>query len=670
MLRQQLLNALSLKAFASPVDQPHLAETLFSGSFEIGIHDGQNVSRLKSMQVDGVLDLEDGDVVVVVVHRTMLTPWSLRAYRVGLPLDVVAGRRTVRPAVAFQSLPLSGRATRSNSMRSLSTIALLSLVACLVACGPARPPVTASDGVAAGPSADDGANVSDPWAITGELEREQLPAQVPKLDVRAGRYPRTPKGLPLPPARCADFQTRSVKAAACGDRTSALGSLDAALAMSDPKARDEGLQALERCDQFPKGVITALRADVAPVACADTIVEHLATLDAPDMSGVVHDALCGLGIAGMLSRASTEAPTMSPPYTKDTVKAFIKTKMSAWAEQHAVALQDLMRHGSGLRYYGRAVVGVEAGLADIRYVEAMRAVPLPQEFVDDQELKDAYLDALETSLEPRKRRGRDAALVGLGGLGSIGVIRDERVDRARELLSKMFGGSRIDALDVLLLPPLAPAQPANAEQRLASRLQTFYASLVFPPEVARDDAMLRQLIENGVSLPHRIALAKHQPSLVSRLYYARARFELGQNYWRSVDFAESVRLLHEWPASEDKSPEARLLLALGIAIRGGPSNAAEMMDRASANRLGIGNVAALDAMVAEGDHLVGATAFNAALLAQLAAPAQAGSAYWRDVADRFRRAAAVIADLPTKRDAQARAQEADLTARAIEQRSN
>jgi hypothetical protein len=504
----------------------------------------------------------------------------------------------------------------------------------------------------------------DPWAVSEALEREQLPSSLPPLRRDDLALPAQPRGLPAPPKRCSDF-TPTVPAA-CGDPAGALAALDTALALTDAKARNHALMQLEGCEPFAAGLMTALRADLAPVECADVIVRDKSN-DAA-VGGEVHDALIGLGLAGMLSRASTAAPEMKAPFTKDTVVAFIKKDMKTWAEEHAVALQALAATGSRLRYYGKAVVAVEAGLADMRYVEAMRAVPLPDEFNADKELAEAYLTSLEQSLDPRKQRGRDAALVGLGGLATIGVIRDERVRRARELLSKMFGGSRIDALDTLILPPLAPVDPANAEQRLAARLQTFYASMIFAPDVAADEAMLRQLIENGVSLPHRIALGRVKLSPAARLYYARARFELGQNYWRSVDFDEATRLLVEWPDDAKRSDEARLLLGLGIAMQGGPKNAADMMERAPLQQLGIGAVAALDALSAEGGALRGLAAFDAALLAQLAAPAEADADYWRKVSERYRSAAAVLADVPHKRDAETRATEADAVAKAIAER--
>ena len=76
-------------------------------------------------------------------------------------------------------------------------------------------------------------------------------------------------------------------------------------------------------------------------------------------------------------------------------------------------------------------------------------------------------------------------------------------------------------------------------------------------------------------------------------------------------------------------------------------------------------IAALDALASAGGELAGHAAFDAALIAELAAPKGADEAYWRAVAERYRKAAGIIVDLPTKKDAEKRADEADDVAAAI-----
>jgi len=149
----------------------------------------------------------------------------------------------------------------------------------------------------------------------------------------------------------------------------------------------------------------------------------------------------------------------------------------------------------------------------------------------------------------------------------------------------------------------------------------------------------------------------------ARLLYARTRFEMGQNYWRRVDFDETVRLLQDGGRDTD---EGKLLLAMALALRGGPENAADMMVRAPLRDLGIGRVAALESLSDAGGWLGGSAAFDAALIRQLAAPASADAAYWLGVAAGFRKAAEVLVDVQDKRDAETRAGEAEQTARAIQ----
>ncbi len=500
----------------------------------------------------------------------------------------------------------------------------------------------------------------DPWAIDGELQREPLPNQAPSFAVEATTLPKAPVGLPAAPAPCRAYAAGGPPGK-CEDRATALVSLDEALAETDAQKRNRALRGLETCEHLPTGMVLALRAELAPVECADTIVGAAVASPPAGIEGVTYDALVGLGLAGMLRRASSNPPKLGAPYPKDKVKRFIDEKVGPWIKGQALAIQALSDVGSKLKYYGQAVVAVEAGMADMRFVEIVRALPIPDEIKEDEELRNVYLNALEDAFEPRKRRGRDAALVGLGRLATIGVIRDERVDRARELLSTMYGGSPIDALDVLLMPPLDPISPEGPEQRLAARLPTFYAGVLFPAEMAKDASMLRMLVNRGLSLPHRIALANDPPADAKSLL-ARARFELGQNYWRAVDFDEALVVLG---SPKDLAPRDRLLFALALGIQGGPENAAEMMEKAPIKQLGIGDVAALDALASAGGELAGHAAFDAALIAELAAPKGADEAYWRAVAERYRKAAGIIVDLPTKKDAEKRADEADDVAAAI-----
>jgi hypothetical protein len=257
-----------------------------------------------------------------------------------------------------------------------------------------------------------------------------------------------------------------------------LAALDRALDEADPAKRDKELADLQRCDRTASsaGLLLALRAELAPTQCADEMVAGFLKRAPAELDGMIYDALFGLGLAARLARTVTAPPKLDPPYDKARVEAFHKGELLRWITVQARAIQDMSALGVKLGFYGKAVVAVEAGMAEMRFVDVVRAVPVPEEYAGDKELKDTYYTRLDQVLEPRKSRGRDAALVGLQGLAFVGVIADPRVDRARRLLSRLYGGRPIDALDALLLPPETLPAPATLEQRLARKLPTFYCS--------------------------------------------------------------------------------------------------------------------------------------------------------------------------------------------------
>jgi hypothetical protein len=550
-------------------------------------------------------------------------------------------------------------------------VALLS-AACGAGGSPPRTPDPASTpntpgGTTLAPTAPAG----DPFAVEGTLEEESLPLlKPPVFELSTMPLPPAAKGVPAAPASCGAFAKRKpagkTAAAACKEPAAAHGPLDAALSEADVARRDALLADLEACAGLPVGLVRALRAELAPTECGDAIVESLAAAPPKTMSGAIYHALFGQVLAARCARTVRSPPQLAAPYDKKRVQEFINGPMAAWISDQARAVQETTEVGAKLPYYGKALVAVEAGMADMRFVEAVRAVPLPVEFAKDAELRDAYYGNLDRSLDPRKDRGRDAALVGLRELAFVGTLRDERVDRARALLSQLYGGRRIDALDVLQVPPLAAAQPATADERLATKLPTFYAGLVLDPQLALSPSGLRALLERGLSVPHRVALkgaAELQPEV--RLLYARARLALGQRYWRRVDIEHSASLLLGMP--KPRSPEADHLLALTLGLRGGPEDAAQMMRRAPLTSLGMGKTAALDSLAAQSPPgaYAGAAAFDAALIRQVAAPQNADAAYWKDVARRFRAAAQLAKEPAARAAAEERAKAAELTAEAI-----
>ncbi len=539
-----------------------------------------------------------------------------------------------------------------------AALLLLPGLALSLACGGATPAPNAPSTSTATPTpTPTPTSTATPFALEGTLRQESL-APVAYDPIATG-LPDAPKGLAAPPAICAAYLARKKAGKLrCDD---ALASLDLALAETDRGARDALLVDLEACTQLPGGAVRALRIESAEAACGDALAAPLVGRTGP--SAELQHALSGLAIAARLSRTVENPPKATPPFDKERVLAFIKGPLKTWIATQAKLIEDLSMQASHLRGYGRAVAAVEAGLADLRFVEVVRAVPVPDAIAGDAELKGIYEAQLDQMLEPRKERGRDAVLVGLKDLASLGVVRDRRVATAREVLGKLYAGRRIDALDALLLPPLPASTAADASHRLARRLSSFYAAALVDVKTVSDADGVAGLLTNGMPQPLRSRLRAEPPSADVAALAARGRLDLGRAYWRSVDFDEAASLARL--AGGDKGDkggprEAELVLALAIALRGGPDDAAQMMRRPPPEGLGIGQLAALDAVASGGGPYAGFAAFDAAWIKRVSTPRASSRAHWQDVAARFRKAESLLTG-----DAKTRASDAAREAEAI-----
>ncbi len=497
----------------------------------------------------------------------------------------------------------------------------------------------------------------DPFAVDGPLREEWLPLlKAPAVDPKKATLPSAPSGLAEVP-ECKPYAERKASggAPACGDKASALAALDTAMRVQGDDARDQALANLEGCAGLPAGSVRGLRAELAPSrACAEGIVGPILKSPPANMTGLVHHALLGEAVASRLARTARRPPTLDKPYTKPRVLEFIKGPMRSWFEAQARLIEDVSVSASELPYYGKAIAAVEAGLADLRLVDAARSAPVPDEFDKDAELKTAYYGSLDQWLEPRKARGRDAALVGLKEMALVGVLHDGRVHDARELLSKLYGGRRIDALDRLLLPPVAWPQASSPEEHLAETLPTFYAGVLLDENAAAHDKTLRVFFKKGLPLPQRMALRQATLPADARAAYARGRLDIGRTYWTAVDVDQAIALSAS-ARKEAESPEVTLTLAVALALRGGPDDAADMMRKGRGR--GEPHTAALDA-IKTGPY-AGMAAYDAATIRMLQAPEGAPASYFADLAARFKAAEGLLTDPAHKKLAADHASEAE-----------
>lgn len=479
--------------------------------------------------------------------------------------------------------------------------------------GPAKPPPVESFALPARPSEQE---------LLARADADAKPVDAAPL-AKVAKV----KGVGARPATCAGYESRTAPAKASKD------DLSGALAENDPAKRDALLVSVSASKP---DVIPALRADLAPIECADAITDKKIP-QTGTVTGPHAHVLVGLSLASKLARTALAPPKMEDTTDKEKVKAFIKGPLAKWVVEQASAIEALSAAAAGLQGYGRGVAAVEAGVADLRLVDKIRSAPTPKGW--EQELKAVYESALDEALEPRKNRGRDAALVGFSDLALVGSLHHHSVKSARTLLAKLYGGRRIDALDALLLPPWTAA---HADSQLSA-----YWSLVMPELASRAEG---------------VGPRPKGCSPAGCLAYARARFEMGRVYWRRVDFIEAAHAAKE--AGED--PHARLVLALSLALAQGPNGAKEMMLAPTPAALNLGHVEALDSVAAEGHTHAGLAAFDAAHLKSLSVPeGAAAAAHLRDVAARFKKSAPLLPDASTKKLAEQRAEEAEAAATAL-----
>ncbi len=530
-------------------------------------------------------------------------------------------------------------------------------------------------------------------AQTAEPEAPK-PAPVELPPPVQSSLPQAPASVPPPPESCRPLLDNSAaaEAAPACDPAAALDRLDAALAQAEELARDQQLAALEGCSNFPAGWVRALRAELASAECADALAAPLLERAADirtqrqtaralgaeaslsekpgdrvaDMPADIEQALVGLAVGARLRRLHAPPPAAPSEGTKDQFMAYFKSQLEPWVMQRAKAVHELSMQGSGLRGYGRGVAAVEAAVADLAFVTAAREVPLPKEMDGDEAVRDAYYSALDQALEPRKTRGRDAALVGLADFANIGVLHSPRIQRARSILSKSYAGHRIDALDGLRLPPLPELPTETLVQRLAARIPTFYAQHVLGNLDVTDPSNLRALHEQGLYPKVRGQLDAAALSYDAARQYARSLLALGQRYWRSGDFARAAEVAAVEPAKGQKvAAENKLLQGLAKAFEGGPRTAAQMMLGGPLLPEGVGNVQLLDQLSKERSEVGAMAAYDAAYILALLPPQSDVKKFWRGIAQRYELAARVTKDKDFKSDAQSRAKAARETARQV-----
>jgi hypothetical protein len=462
-------------------------------------------------------------------------------------------------------------------------------------------------------------------------ESTPAPNEAPKAGEAAAKAaPKSPLGE-LPPG-LADVSRDCPGLAKAGAATCAPhGDFTAELATalgSNGAEQDRLLRCLESAPEAPPGLLRALRADLAPRGCGDAVVGDGVVAGAPRD---IADTLVALGVGARLYRSVRQPPLPRPPFDKPTFVKHFKEVLSPWIVQQAHAVDVLSQIGPRLTGYAKAVVALEAGLADMRFVSIARAIELPAEMKNDPEIRETYLVSLEQALEPRVARGRDAALVGLLELSRQGIVTDRRLNEARALLSQLFAGRRIDALDTLLLPAFPALSLDTPLLSVAAKLPAFYSLKLDAAPTISDAKLLRARIEQGV--PPALWLgAASPPSPELAALTQQALFKLGQTYFWAEPFARAAAI--ETPASDGN---ATLVAALAKVLARGPRNATALMLGPPTLPAELRDTAGIDALAKQKGPMAGLAEFDAAYLRGLAPPAN-DPAFWKDQTARYERA--------------------------------
>ncbi len=500
-----------------------------------------------------------------------------------------------------------------------------------------------------------GASMAAPQTPQSGAATADKPTSTATITTKTTGLGDMPAGLVAVAAECAQFVGEAPATCAAGDFNEQLAGAPG----SSGAERDIKLRCLEASQDAPAGLIRALRADLAPRGCADVLVGESASV--PGAGREIAEAIVGLGVAARLQRAVRQPPLPRAPFNKAQFIKHFKEVLTPWIREQAHAVDVLSQVGPRLTGYARGVVALEAGLADMRFVNVARAIELPEEMKNDAEIRETYLVSLEQGLEPRVVRGRDAALVGFGELQRQGITNDVRLGEARKLLSEIYAGRRIDALDRLLLPPLPALTTDTAALRVAALLPAFYAQKLSSTPNVDDPKLLRARLEQGV--PPALWLSTSPPkSPELAVLSQRALFQLGQTYFWAEAFTKAGTI-----EGSAQDPGASLLASLARVLSHGPRNAAALMLGPSTLPAQLRDVTALDVLAKAKGPMAGLAEFDAAYLRSLAPPAN-DPVFWKDQAARFERAQKKLEDKAAKAAALDLSQAARDTAKELSQK--
>jgi hypothetical protein len=394
--------------------------------------------------------------------------------------------------------------------------------------------------------------------------------------------------------------------------------------------------------------------------------------EGPEPPTEIRRALVGLGLGARLRRTVQDPPEAPPTTTRAELEAYFADNLFPWATSQSTLIYAMASQGAQLLGYGRGVVAIEAAMADLRFVKMARAVPLPEEMRKDPEIADVYYASLDEALEPRKGRGRDAALIGLSEFARLGIAKSERLQTARALIAKTFAGHRMAALDTLLLPAAPRCEEASAAATVAARVNAAHVGAALASQTL-SRVEIDCLLEAGLPtfLQHSLETSS---SAADQLRLAKGEFALGVAYFTADFFQAAEAALSRALDTEQSNSasgaldpgertEARFLRALSVALMAGPRSPLDLFRYGSKFPRPLGDLTLLDAVATAKTPVAPLAQFDASYLRELV-PEEGAPSFWKQLAQGYERAAAGLRGAE-QQEARARARAARETATTL-----
>jgi len=445
------------------------------------------------------------------------------------------------------------------------------------------------------------------------------------------------------PASC-DAYVKDVPAAkakdpSCADQKAVLATLAAAAAADkkgDHAARDAALNSLATCEKVPTLVPETVRAELAPIACAEAILAP--ALDAKGKEAFPPHVAAARALVG----ASRLARLRPKKGSFDILaRAEVDPKAAeqginyarAWKEALEKEESDAIALTKGAPAELVAIVSFEIAAAYLAVAKEARSTPFPEEAKalakKDPDLEIRYYAKLDEVTMPLVAHARETAYGGLGKARTDG-IHVKPLPHFQQIVDPfksrpIFENKPTRDLELLAPDPLAAKEPSDAV-RVAAQLPPWavYTLLerVAPASLLDPQVLLALATQRGIPAALRREaepnakpksdakpdpkLAKDSDARLSAITIARVRTALA--YGTRSD-AEAVA---SWNA---KDPVDQLRVAIAKALLG-PKPAAAKPGTPEATQTPIGfDLAPLDALAKKGGAVGQAAQYNAALLA-------------------------------------------------------